>query len=164
MDISKITSFVAQVENKYKEMVVIPVKEWLKKHPYVHAISIFACQIFRAISMLALVNYLPYSLLTNCLISLGASVLYNLTVEEVFCNIYRFAIPGCLGGMSMHLALPQLAALAQGVALQTFADFSRVVGGLVPLCAYLGYTIWICYDEANKRALQGSSCCHRATS
>lgn len=132
------------------------VGEWLDEHPTIFKIVVFANHLFRAIAMFALMVVLPYSFLTNCVISLAASLAYRLTIER-FCH-FRFAIPACLGGIALHMGLPAIEYLVNNIAFQTFGLMVETFVGLGAMALYTAGIIWISHSSVENRPATASCC------
>jgi hypothetical protein len=117
---------------------------WLDKHPYVNTIVVIANHIFRALSMLALMTFIPGPFIVQCGIALSASLFYRVTIER-FCH-FRFAIPSCLGATAMNLSAPAVASIVHGVANQTLAEVAKTAIGISPLVLYTVSIIWISHS------------------
>lgn len=158
MTVAAICNTIDKLDEQWKTSVVSPVRKWLYDRPYVYTVIVVANQIFRALAMLALVNYLPFSMVVNCALSTAGSFVYYLTIEG-HCPI-KFALTACAGGMIMHVSLKQAAKLAQMSAMSTLSLYKTVSFGVVPLAAYIIFITYDSYksviDIYNKKK---SSCC-----
>ena len=138
-------------KNFFVRNIVEPAGRKLDKHPVLHKVVIIVAHIFRMLAMLALISFLPFGLVTNCILSLSGSLFYRIAIERN-CP-FRFAIPACLGAMAFAFSVPHLVAL---IAKTTFSQFMQALTTAIPFGIYLGYIIWSANSEVNahRKALQ----------
>ncbi len=124
------------------------IETFLNEHPEIKKVALLVNHIFRAIAMLALRLFLPFSLLVNDLICFAGSLFYRLTVET-HCA-YKFALPAFAGSMAIPLAHTALYEFISGVAFASLATFGVALLSLIPLAAYTTYIILtVSYDVDN---------------
>lgn len=124
------------------------IETFLNEHPEIKKVVLLVNHIFRAIAMLALRLFLPFSLLVNDLICFAGSLFYRLTVET-HCA-YKFALPAFAGSMAIPLAQAALYDFISGVAFASLATLGIALLSLIPLAAYTTYIILtVSYDVDN---------------
>lgn len=143
---SGISSLANRFNAKINEKIIDPIGRKLDANPLLHKIAVFAAHMFRMLASLALITFLPFSFPVNCLVALGGSVFYRVAIERN-CP-FHFAIPDCIGGMALSMSLP---ALVNITGLSTFAMLAETFIRIVPLGAYLGFTVWLSHHEVEER-------------
>lgn len=76
--------------------------ELVKKHPYIDKVAFIANHAWRAFSMIAVTEKVPFSKMTNCAMMIGGSLLYRISAEGPCPR--KYAIPSLLGAFSYMLA------------------------------------------------------------
>jgi len=134
------------VDNFFVRNVVDPIGKELDARPIVHKVVVAVAHVFRMLTMLALISYLPFSFGVNCLISLAGSVFYRVAIERN-CP-FKFSIPSCLGAMSLAFAVPYTTSLT---AVSKLAEVVRSLCSIVPAIGYFSYVAWASHDEVEER-------------
>lgn len=121
------------------------VDDYLKQHPALHKAALIANHLFRAASMVTLMQRLPLTLPKKIALCIAGSLFYRLTVE-VNCA-YKFALPAMGGALAYMVGKNGLEAMINGVAFASFKTFAKAFTSLVPLTTYFIYiTLTISYD------------------
>lgn len=150
----------AQVYSYTHSTVSKPLLGFLSKHPQVDVICIIANHIFRALKMVALMNFLPYSALTNSGICLGISLLYWLTVEKRSCKS-RYEMLALGGALAFEFSKPALRDLVNRAAFHPLACVAAASARLFPFTLYMATVIWISHSTVQgfQKEPKSESCC-----
>jgi hypothetical protein len=156
--IKQVYASVTHLNERFDDHVSKPVVNWLKCHPNINTIERIANHILRAMAMLGFMYLLPYSLLTNCCLALGASLFYRITTESSYC-ILRFAMPACAGAIAFEFSKEALAALISRAAFQSIGSFAQALVGISPLALYMTAIVYISYTTVHNAKSETS--CHQ---
>lgn len=74
----------------------------LEQYPLIYKITLIAMHFIRAGANVALMQCSIFSFPVTCALLLGSSLIYRVAVER-FCLFVRFAIPSCLGAITIKV-------------------------------------------------------------
>lgn len=121
------------------------ISNFLGLNPNFHKTALMANHIFRAFSMAALCQILPFFLPVNIAICFVGSLFYRLTVE-INCA-YKFALPAFAGSLALPLAATAVHRMISGVAFASLSASGLTFISFLPLVAYVGYIdLTVTYD------------------
>lgn len=131
----------------------------LKKHPNIYKCAIIVDHLLNASKMYALVQILPYSKCTNCVVT-GISSLYYRVTAEGPCA-FRFSIISCFGGAAFISARIGMIEFARGTAFRSLALFLKSSCTLAPLSIYLFCIVKFTNDDVDAYLARGTggTCC-----
>lgn len=115
------------------------INDFLKQHPALYKTVLVANHIFRAITMVALCQVLPFAVPINIALCFAGSLFYRLTVETNCA--YKFALPSFAGSLALPLSYPAVTSLISGVAFTALSAFALAFISLLPVTAYMTYVV-----------------------
>jgi len=93
--------------------------EFAKEHPVINKVVIVANHAFRLVSMIALMQVLPFSTAVNCTLMIAGSLFYRVTIERL-CPL-KFALLSCAGSLAFEFAKLNAFSFGGGVPLAAYA-------------------------------------------
>ena len=123
------------------------VGSYLDTHPTVNKVVVVASHLIRLIPMVAFMQVMPFSLLTNGAIITAASLFYSAAIER-FCK-FRFSMAANFGAIAVEIAKYSLPIITSGLASSSVGTFSKVALSLAPLALYAFAVLWVSNNDVN---------------
>jgi len=125
------------------------INAFFREKPGFYKVALLANHLFRAVSMVAFCAMLPFSAPLNIMICFAGSLFYRLTVETNCA--YKFALPAFAGSLAIPIGMNALTSIVTGVAFASMHAFGLAIISLIPLTAYVTYTVLtVNYDVDNR--------------